>query len=298
MIQTSELRKSFGSARALRGVNLTVETGSATALIGSNGAGKSTTIRILMNLLQPDSGSASVLGVDSRRLSTQELASIGYAAESQQMPGRLTTGEYIAYLRPFYPTWDRDLEAETVRELYLPLNTRIDALSHGQRMKMAAVCALSYRPKLLILDEPLSGLDPLVRDDLISTLLRQAGETTILISSQELDDIESLCTHVAMIDEGRVLFQESMEGLNARFREVRVTLPGPAQCPEIPSASWLRLETTGNVLSFVESEFSEDALAEKVQKRVGETRRIEVQAMPLRSIFTTLARARREGWSA
>jgi ABC-2 type transport system ATP-binding protein len=299
MIRTDKLCKRFRRIHALRDAALTVEAGSATALIGANGSGKSTLIRVLMNLLPPDRGSATVLGVDSRRLSYRELGRIGYAAESQEMPARLTTGEYIAYLRTFYPAWDRSLETEIVRHIRLPMDTRIDGLSHGMRMKMAIVCALSFRPELLILDEPLSGLDPLVRDDLLETLVGQAGDTTILISSQELGEIENLCTHVAMIEEGRVLFQESMDTLRSRFREVRVTFAGEARCPSRPPAEWLRVQAAGNVLSFVETRFSEDGLSERVCAGSGEApaevRRIEAQAMPLRAIFTTLARAGREG---
>jgi ABC-2 type transport system ATP-binding protein len=179
------------------------------------------------------------------------------------------------------------------------MDARIGGLSHGMRMKMAMVCALAFRPALLILDEPLSGLDPLVRDDVAESLLEQAGETTILISSQELGEIEALSTHVAMIDEGRVLFQESMEALRDRFREVRVTLAGEARRPAQPPAEWLSIETNGNVLSFVETRFSEDGLSERIAvgagEASGEVRRIEAQTMPLRAIFTTLARASREG---
>ena len=136
-----------------------------------------------MNILDPTRGSATLLGVDSRKISPRELAEIGYVSENQDMPGRLTVGEYVAYLRPFYSTRDRDLEASIALQLRLPLERKIGDLSHGMRMKMALMCALPYRPQLLILDEPFSGLDPLVRDEFMEGLLEQAGEMTILISS-------------------------------------------------------------------------------------------------------------------
>ena len=125
----------------------------------------------------------------------------------------MTVAEYLAYLRPFYPTWDRALEAEMLRQLHLPPDRKIEHLSHGMRMKMALACALSFRPKLLILDEPFSGLDPLARDEFIEGLLQQAGEMTIFISSHELSEIESFATHVGFLDDGRLLFQESVEAL-------------------------------------------------------------------------------------
>src|SRR5688572_16647515 len=123
IIQTHQLRKTFFRVAAVRDVSLSVPEGSAYALIGTNGAGKTTTIRLLMNLLQPSAGTATVLGVDSRRLGPPELAQIGYVSATQDMPGRLTTGQYLAYLRPFYPTWDQALERSILQDLRLPLDT-------------------------------------------------------------------------------------------------------------------------------------------------------------------------------
>jgi ABC-2 type transport system ATP-binding protein len=297
MIQTINLEKRFGRVRALGGVNLKVEGGSATALIGANGAGKSTLIRTLMNLYEPTSGSAAVLGVDSRKLSPRELSQIGYVAESQEMPSQFTVAGYVEYLRPFYPTWDRDLEAALIGRLRLPPDRAIGALSHGMRMKMGLLCALPFHPRLLILDEPLSGLDPMSRDDLIESLLNNAEGVTILISSQEVNEIEGLATHVAMLDQGKLLLQEPAEALIGRFREVRVTLDQEAVLPQWRDPAWVQLQTSGNVLTFVESEFSEQRL-EKVKSCFSAARRIEAQPMGLRSIFTTLARTHETGGPA
>ena len=149
-----EVRASRGSA----GPELLGPQGSAYALIGANGAGKTTTIRILMNILEAGRGNATVLGVDSRRISPRELAQIGYVSENQDMPARLTVAEYLDYLRPFYPERDTALEASILAQLRLPARCKIGDLSHGMRMKMALACALPFRPKLLVLDEPFSGL--------------------------------------------------------------------------------------------------------------------------------------------
>ncbi len=121
MIRIENLCKRFGRFEALRGLSFDVPEGSAFAMIGANGAGKTTTIKVLMNILEPTSGSATLLGVDSRKISPRELAQIGYVSENQDMPSRLTVEEYTRYLRPFYPTWDRDLEASIARQLRLPL---------------------------------------------------------------------------------------------------------------------------------------------------------------------------------
>jgi ABC-2 type transport system ATP-binding protein len=264
-------------------------------LIGANGAGKTTTIKIFMNILQATQGRATVLGVDSRVISPRELSRIGYVSENEDMPQALTVAEYLDYLRPFYPLWDRELEASIRRRLRLPPERRIRDLSHGMRMKMALACALPFRPKLLILDEPFSGLDPLVRDEFMEGLLEQAGEMTILISSHELGEIDGVATHVAFIDEGKLLFEESMSDLTGRFRDVYVTLEREASAPSQPPRDWLHVRATGNVLAFVDTRFSEQALGERIESVVAGVRRIDAQPMALRSIFTTLARAARDG---
>src|SRR5450755_3274850 len=125
IIQTESLYKAFGRHEALHGLSLSVPEGSAYALIGANGAGKTTTIKVLMNIIEPSSGTATVLGVDSCRLSPREFAQIGYVSENQDMPGRLTVGQYLEYLRPFYTTWDRELEQSLLHQLRLPMERRI-----------------------------------------------------------------------------------------------------------------------------------------------------------------------------
>jgi ABC-2 type transport system ATP-binding protein len=283
MIRVNGLWKKFGRFEALQGLSFAVPEGSAFALIGANGAGKTTTIKILMNIIEATRGNAEVLGVDSRRISPRELAQIGYVSENQDMPARMSVSEYLAYLRPFYPTWDRALENEIQRQLRLPPERKIGDLSHGMRLKMALACALPYRPKLLVLDEPFSGLDPLVRDEFMEGLLGQAGEMTILISS-----------HLAFIDEGELLFQESMSDLVGRFREIHVTLEREASVNGGLPKEWLRVQATGNVLTFVDSRYSVDGLNERIGACVGSVRRVDAQPMPLRSIFTTLARSARD----
>jgi ABC-2 type transport system ATP-binding protein len=295
MIRIENLWKKFGRFDALRGLSFDVPDGSAFAMIGANGAGKTTTIKVLMNILVPTRGNATLLGVNSRKLSARELAQIGYVSENQGMPSRLTVEEYTTYLRRFYPTWDRDLESSISRQLRLPLDRKIGDLSHGMRMKMALMCALPYRPKLLILDEPFSGLDPLVRDEFMEGLLNQAGEMTILISSHELSEIDGVATHVAFLDEGRLLFQEAMSDLTRRFREVHVTLDVEATRPTRAPNEWVEMRTMGNVLTFVDTRFDERSLSERIHSRIKGVREVDSQPMALRSIFTTLARAARDG---
>jgi ABC-2 type transport system ATP-binding protein len=232
-----------------------------------------------------------VLGVDSRSLSPAEQRQIGYVAEATEFPRRMTAGGYLDYLRPLYPNWDRALETSLCRQFRLPLDRKIGALSHGMRMKFAFATVLPYRPRLLVLDEPFAGIDPLVRDELMEGLLGEAGETTVFLSSHDLGDIEGMVSHVGYLEQGRMLFQESMEDLAARMRQVRVTLDCPAATPPRMPGAWLNPRTAGNVVTFVDTRYREADLGPMVAAQWGRFNRIDTEPMSLRGMFTALARA-------
>ena len=291
LIESRDLTKHFGRHTAVRGLSLRVPEGSAFALIGNNGAGKTTTLRMLVNILQPDSGEARVLGVDSRRLTRTDLLRIGYVSESQKLPERLTVAQYFDYLRALYENWDRDLERSLRRGLDLPPERKLGKLSHGMRMKTVLAAAMAFRPKVLILDEPLSGLDPLVRDEIVAGLLHQADETTIVISSHEITEIETFTTHVAYMERGQLLFQDSTEALLARFRQVDVALAGNARLPADLPATWLNVEAAERSFRFVDSAFTNYDNAQRVlSARLGPIR-FEAEQMSLRDISKALMRA-------
>jgi ABC-2 type transport system ATP-binding protein len=199
-IRTENLSKKFRRVEAVRGLNLEVAEGSIFALVGPNGAGKTTAIKVLMNIFGPSSGRGEVLGQDSTRLAGKAFTEIGYVSENQQMPGWMRVDYFFNYLRPFYPRWDRDLEAALIRQFDLPLDRKLRHLSRGMKMKAALASSLAYHPKLIVLDEPFTGLDPLVRDELIEGLLERAAEATILISSHDLAEIESFSSHVGYME--------------------------------------------------------------------------------------------------
>lgn len=293
VIVTHQLRMRFGRHVVLDGLDLQVPRGSIYALIGSSGAGKSTTLQILMNLLRGYQGSASVLGVECSHLSASGYARIGYVAEGQEMPDTMTAGEYLAHWRPFYPGWDVARERELLDLFRLPLDRKLKHLSRGMRMKIALASSLAYRPELILLDEPFSGLDPLVRDEFTEALLAHAEETTILISSHDLAEIESFASHVGFLDEGKLQFSEEMASLSRRFREIEVTLEAAFLPPKVPG-SWVRTEAGASVVRFVETQWDGERTARAIREIFPQACEVTVRPMPLRSIFVTLAKAARK----
>jgi ABC-type multidrug transport system ATPase subunit len=293
IIETRHLSKKFGRFDAVENLNLRVPEGSVFALIGPNGAGKTTTIRLLMNLLRPDQGDVTVLGTPSHRLSPGDFQRIGYVSESQKLPDALTLAQYFDYLRSLYPAWDRALEQGLCEQFELPPSRKIRHLSHGMRMKALLVGALAFRPKLLVLDEPLSGLDPLVRDEVVSGLLQQAADTTILISSHELAEIESFTTHVAFMQNGGMLLQETIEGLQTRFRAVDVTLSAVKELPRPLPEGWLLPEIEGHRLRFICARHEDDAsLYQQLAQHFGAVK-MTAEPMSLRAIATALMQQRK-----
>ena len=294
IVRTEHLTKRFGRVSVLDGLELSIDEGSVYGLVGANGAGKTTTVKVLMNILEPTSGRALVLGQDSRHLGPPEFQQIGYVSENQEMPNWMTVDYFMAYLKPFYPTWDDDRARELLKQLELPGARKLKHLSRGMRMKAALASSLAYRPKLLVLDEPFSGLDPLVRDEFIESLVEIAQDTTLLISSHDLAEIESFATHIGFLNDGTLRFSQSLSALTDRFREIEVTLDvAPGLPPQWP-AEWLRPETSARVIRFVDSQFDETRTVSRVRMLFGQTARVDVTAMSLRSIFVTLAKASRK----
>jgi len=293
-IATQQLSKRYRRTTALNEVTLDIPPGAIYALVGANGAGKTTLIKLLMNILRPSSGAATVLDIPSTRVAGAAFDRIGYVSENQELPESMTVSAFLAYMRPFYPKWDTALEAQLVQQFDLPLDRKLKNLSRGMKMKAALASALAYRPSLIVLDEPFSGLDPLVRDELIESLLERAPETTILLSSHDLAEIESFASHVGYLEQGRLLFSEEMASLSTRFREVEITLPAssstvPADLP----ATWLLTEHTGSVLRFIDSRFEPDTSPSALASRFPDATGIAIEAMPLRAIFLSIAKSGR-----
>jgi ABC-2 type transport system ATP-binding protein len=292
-IRTENLTKMFRRVAALNGLNLDVPEGAIYALVGPNGAGKTTAIKILMNILAPTSGRAEIMGTDSTRIAGSALASFGYVSENQDLPEWMRVDAFFAYLRPFYPSWDRDLENELIKQFELPLERKLKHLSRGMRMKAALASSLAYHPKVIVLDEPFTGLDPLVRDELIEGLLERAPESTVFISSHDLAEIESFASHVGYLEQGRLQFSEELVALSARFREVELIFNGPPTLPEKWPDTWMHPGSSAAVLRFIASRFDQERTSAQIRDLFGEVRDVTFTPMSLRSIFLAMAKSGR-----
>jgi ABC-2 type transport system ATP-binding protein len=205
----------------------------------------------------------------------------------------MTVGYFLRYLAPFYPTWDDALAADLLRQFQLPAEVQLKHLSRGTRMKASLASSLAYRPKLLVMDEPFTGLDALVRDELVESLLARAEDTTIFISSHDLAEMESFASHIGYLESGRLTISEELESLSARFREIILTFDAAPYLPSEFPVDWMQVEAAGNVVRFVESHFREEETKAIVRSVFPGFRDMAVNGMPLRSIFVALAKAGR-----
>ena len=290
-VETFGLERRFGSLDAVRGLDLQVPQGSVFALVGPNGAGKTTTLKMLMNLIRPSSGRATVLGTDSRRLGSSEFQRIGYVSENQELPFWMTPAQLFDYCRPLYPAWDAALERTLLRDLDLDDRQPLWKLSRGTRMKAALLSSLAYHPELVVLDEPFSGLDPLVRDELTRGLLETSdtGGWSVLLSSHDIEEVERLADWIGFIDRGRLIFAEPVASLLDRFRRIEVVAP-EGDAPALPSGvNALSVERAGRTLRFVDDRHTTSDIERQMTAAIPGAA-VSALPVPLREIFVTLAR--------
>ncbi len=227
-------------------------------------------------------------------LSRRELSTIGYVSENQELPEWMTIQYFLSYVKPFYPTWDDALANQLIRELDLPKERKLGQLSRGMKIKASLAASLAYNPSLILLDEPFSGLDALVRDEFIEGLLTRASDTTILVSSHDLADVESFVSHVGYLDAGRMQFSEELSSLSERFREIEVTLAAPPVLPSPWPSGWLKPQTSSAVVRFVDSHFDPEQTPRVIRQLFPAATDVSIHPMPLRDIFVAFAKASRQ----
>lgn len=235
--EVKNLTKTFGDVTALDNVSVSVPGPAVVGLIGRNGSGKTTLLRHVIGLYLPTSGHCATLGCPSDKLGSDELSRIGVVHQENRFLEWMKVEQQLRYVSSFYKRWDKDLEQRLVDELELEPSARVGTLSPGNAQKLGIILAVCHRPDLLILDEPISGLDPITREQFLRFLLELLHQdaNTIVISSHVLHDVEKVINRVICLDKGRIKADASLDDLQERFAEWRVTARNgrlPAQFEE------------------------------------------------------------------
>ena len=272
-------------------ISLELPEGSILGFIGANGAGKSTTIRILMGLVRQDSGSVEVLGHRMPAEQTAAKLDIGYVSEDMRLYGAATLAWHMNFIASIYPRWNQAYADALLGRFDLKPQQKIKGLSHGQRVKAALLLALAREPRLLLLDEPTTGLDPVARREVLAELMAVLTDEhrTILFSSHNTLDVEQISDRIAFIDRGRLIALEDKEDLLDRWRRIRLLVPPSAVLPQLPGV--VEIGGSERLPVLTTSQFN-PAVVSLCQDR-GTTVQ-SVDPMTLEEIFVANVQSRRE----
>lgn len=292
IIETMELKKKYGDHEAVRGLNLSVEAGSVCAFLGQNGAGKSSTIKMLLGMIHPTSGNGSIFGhrIDQERESLLIRQRAAFVAEDKRLYDYMTVREIIDFTKSFFPTWSQTLETELLERFELPPKRKIRQLSKGMRTKLALLLGFARGCELLILDEPTEGLDPVAIEEVLQIVVSLAAEgTTVFFSSHQIAEVEQVADHVLMIDRGRLVLDASMDRIKEQYRQIQAVFADPVEERDfrLPGIERLRLE--GKTASFVASHNVESIVEHVRMLRAGS---IDVLPISLKEIFLEKVKAR------
>ena len=272
-------------------ISLTLPSGQIMGLIGANGAGKSTTIRILMGLVHQDSGEVRVLG---RNMPSEQVAAkwdIGFASEDMRLYDDMTLGWHMNFIRSIYPTWDEPYAQVLLKRFGLRSEKKIKGLSHGQRVKSTLLLVLARKPKLLVLDEPTTGLDPVARHEVLRELTHVVADEgrSILFSSHNTQDVEQISDQITFIDRGRIIDSMDKELYLDRWRRLRLEVPREIELPALPGIIGVQRE--GSLAVATSNAFVPD-LANAYESKGARVQRIE--NMTLEEIFVANVEHSRE----
>lgn len=276
---------------ALHSVSLAVPEGAIYGLIGPNGAGKSTLLRCCSGLLDASAGAVRVFGDDVRTNDPIASGALGYMAEGVALPSSMTLARLVAYVAPLHARWDAGL-ATSLRERFAldPLR-KLKTFSRGETTKAALLLALAARPRLLLLDEPFTGMDVIVKDELVRGLLAAATDvgTTMVVSSHDLTELETIIDHVGILRGGRLLTSAAMEALRERYRRVTVLGSSDAIAQLQPDAEWFGVARAGRRLTYMADTSRTGIQAPEIHARFPWAEDVSFDEPSLRDVFVALA---------
>ena len=235
VIETRGLSRRFGQKAAIDNISMLVPRGAVVGLVGANGAGKTTFIRHVLGLLKAQTGTVRVFGLDPVADPVGVLSRVGYLSEENDLPGWMRIDELMRYTRAFYPNWDEAYALELREQFALDPTTKIKHLSKGQRARAGLLIALAHRPELLLLDEPSSGLDPIVRREILGAIVRTIADEgrTVLFSSHLLDEVERVSDYVVMLRGGKIAFAGALDDIKESHCRLTLRFQEPLSRPPI-----------------------------------------------------------------
>jgi ABC-2 type transport system ATP-binding protein len=291
-IETRNLGRMFGKFEAVKNVSLNVPRGTVFGLLGVNGAGKSTIIKMIMGHLRPTTGEIRVLG---RALGEDLLGirrRVAYVSENRYMYDWMTVEESVRFTRAFHETWDDQKAGDLLKRFSLPAEKKVRQLSRGNRARLCLLLALSFNPELIILDEPTSGLDPIVRRDFIENIVAEIAEEgkTVLFSSHIVEEVERVADYVGIINDGELLLVSTLDDIKATYKRVRYATNGTR--PEVAGVPGVLAVENGRH----EQVLTVSAWGDETLRRLGErgVKNPEVLPISLEDIFVNTVRAERE----
>ncbi|MDJ0908419.1 MAG: ABC transporter ATP-binding protein [Woeseiaceae bacterium] len=279
----------------LNDIDLTLEKGSIMGFIGPNGAGKSTTMRIIMGLVAADSGTVEVLG---HRIPEQQVAAkwnIGFASEDMNLYKSATVNWHIDFIKSIYPSWDDDYAQLLLKRFDIRPDQRVKGLSHGQRVKAGLLLVLARRPKVLLLDEPTTGLDPVARTEVLNELMDVLADEdrAVLFSSHNTRDVEQISDKITFLDRGRIIDSRDKETFLDSWRRIRFEAPADFDMPELPAIA--SSQHNGRLATVTTADFDPE-ITERLTRRGAVIQSID--NMTLEEIFVSEVMSSREGEAA
>ncbi|MEK6799707.1 MAG: ABC transporter ATP-binding protein [Planctomycetota bacterium] len=284
--------KRFGRNEALRRLSIEIPRGTALGLLGPNGAGKTTAVKLLMGLLRPDAGDIRVDGLNPWTDALGVKSRVGYVPEQQYFHRWMRVDQILSFCRTFYPTWNDDLASDLILLLEIDPRAKAASLSKGTLVKLALTVALAHEPELLILDEPMAGLDPMAREELLSGLLRSLSDRprTMIFSSHTLGDVQRMADQIAILDRGELIVHAPVDQLLRGTKRLRVVLPD-RQTPTVapPNVVWQNVDDRQWLLTV--RDFSSETVQQlRARNKVDA---VDVVDLGLEDIFKDYVRGRR-----
>lgn len=284
-VETCQLTKKFGNTEVVRRLDLKVPQGTITGFLGQNGAGKSTTLKMLMGAVRPSSGSGRIFGlaIDDPAQSVEIRRRVAFVSEDKRLYDYMTVEQVLRFTRSFFPNWRSDLEQKFLREFPLPFDRKIKKLSKGMRTQLALLLGIARGPEMLVLDEPTEGLDPVAIETVLQLLKTLAVEgMTVFFSSHQIAEVEQIANHVFFLHRGELLLSSSMEQLKRDYRRVRIDFAGPVPEHQFALKGVMAIEPQGNTVFILLNHNLEQVLE---RARELQASNVEVLPVGLKEVF-------------